>query len=126
MGSALKKKGTQLPEPFPFDEARALFKTPEVADMTACDFKWEPPDTEGLLKYLVEEKQFAEERVTKAIERLKKCKGKNTQNRLESFFGPSTVVVSEKKRKEADLKKSKLASKGKGSSSSGAKKFKSK
>jgi flap endonuclease-1 len=52
----------------------------------------------------VEEKQFAEERVAKAIERLKKCKGKQTQNRLEDFFGKATVVPSQK-RKQPEPKK---------------------
>jgi len=120
--AALEKKGTALPESFPFNEARALFKEPEVADVDSVDVKWTEPDVEGLKQYLVEEKQFAEERVIKAIERLKKCKGKNTQNRLESFFGPSTIVPSEKKRKEAEKNKGKLngksAPKGKGAASS--------
>lgn len=31
-------------------------------------------DAEGLRKYLIDDKQFAEERVNKAIERLQKCK----------------------------------------------------
>jgi len=35
--------------------------------------------------------------VNKAIERLQKCKGKNTQNRLETFFGPVTVKRAERK-----------------------------
>ena len=51
----------------------------------------------SLLQYLVEEKQFDENRVRKAIERLQKCKGKNSQNRLESFFGPVTIKPAEKK-----------------------------
>jgi len=32
-------------------------------------------------------KYLAQERVLKAIERLKKCKGKSNQNRMEDFFG---------------------------------------
>ena len=90
--------------------------------MASCEFSWTAPDVEGLTKYLVEEKQFAEDRVVKAIERLQRCKGKNTQNRLEDFFGASTIVPSEKKRKEAELKKGKLnakaAPKGKGAAGS--------
>lgn len=42
--------------------------------------------------------------MAKAIERLKKCKGKHTQNRLEDFFGKATVVPAQK-RKEPDTKK---------------------
>ena len=66
----LKKGGKHaLPEPFPYEEARALFVTPEVADTSAVELKWTEPDVEGLLQYLVEEKQFDEGRVRKAIER---------------------------------------------------------
>merc|ERR1719482_2620836 len=86
--NAKQEKPKEVPDPFPFDEARQLFINPEVYDMTQVDLKWNEPDVEGLKQYLVEEKQFAEERVTKAIERLQKCKGKGQQNRMESFFKP--------------------------------------
>ena len=76
-----------VPEPFPFEEARQLFVNPEVTSPEGLDLKWGDVDVEGLKKFLVEEKQFAEERVNKAIERLQKCKGKNSQMRLDSFFG---------------------------------------
>jgi flap endonuclease-1 len=118
----LDKTKYPLPEPYPFEEARALFVNPEVADPEATDFKWTDVDADALRKYLVEDKQFGEERVNKAIERLKACKGKNTQNRLESFFGPSTIVHKEK-RKEPDVK-GKGKGKGKGLSANGAKKMK--
>lgn len=94
--------------------------TPDVADPEAVELKWGEPDADGLRKYLVEEKQFAEERVNKAIERLQKCKGKNSQVRLESFFGPSTIVPSTKKLESKVLGKTK----GKQLAGKGAKKFK--
>ena len=56
------------------------------------------PRRGGLLKYLCEEKQFNEERVKSGIERIKKCKGKNSQVRLESFFG-APVITSHAKKK---------------------------
>jgi flap endonuclease-1 len=95
----LDTKKYPLPEPFPFEEARALFVKPDVADAAGaeCDFKWTDCDADGLRKYLIEDKQFAAERVNKAIERMQKCKGKNSQGRLESFFGPTTIKPSEKK-----------------------------
>ena len=126
-------------------------------------------DVEGLKKYMIEDKQFSEERILKAIERLQKCKvwspylldaegthpkpspivlpcvcasvvlysrafsastswpqlpnthgslalpqGKNTQNRLESFFGPVTIKHAERK---VDPKAAK--GKGKGKMSAG-------
>jgi flap endonuclease-1 len=96
---AIDTKKYPLPEPFPFEEARALFVTPDVVDCATpdCEFKWADCKAEELRKYLVEDKQFDEARVAKAIERMQKCKGKNSQVRLESFFGPTTVIPSEKK-----------------------------
>lgn len=145
---ALDTKKYQLPEPFPFEEARALFVQPDAIDPESIELKWNEVrrrlarlchiqlparaltllacarcrrqflmcgpscdahqvDAEGLRKYLVEEKQFSEERINKAIERLQKCKGKNSQVRLESFFGPSTVIPSSKKLAAKTLGKSK-------------------
>jgi len=117
---ALDTKKYQLPEPFPFEEARALFVQPDAIDPESIELKWNEVDAEGLRKYLVEEKQFSEERINKAIERLQKCKGKNSQVRLESFFGPSTVIPSSKKLAAKTLGKSK----GKQTGGSAAKKQK--
>jgi len=110
-----------LPEPFPYEEARALFVTPEVADVevASAGFKWGEVDADGLRKLLIDEKQFGEDRVNKAIERLQKCKGKSNQGRLESFFGPSTIVHSSKKSAVPAGKQ-----KGKGLSGPNAKKMK--
>lgn len=36
----LDTKKYSLPEPFPFEEARALFKHPEVVDADAIEPKW--------------------------------------------------------------------------------------
>jgi flap endonuclease-1 len=52
----LRKKHTaeqlkdMLPDPFPFEEARRLFREPEVIDVSQCSFKWGEPDVEGLKK----------------------------------------------------------------------------
>jgi flap endonuclease-1 len=101
------------PDPFPFVEARALFHTPEVVDAAALpEFKWTPPDEEGLVAFLVGEKSFSEERVRKAIEKIKAAKGKASQNRLEAFFGAPTLVKS-------TLKRPAEAAKGKGKGKGG-------
>ena len=109
-----------LPEPFPFEEARALFVNPDVMDVAApeADFKWVDVNAEGLKKYLVDDKGFAEERVQKAIERMQKCKGKANQGRLESFFGPTTVVPSAKKLESKVLGKGKAKAKAQGGGAS--------
>ena len=101
-----------LPNPFPFEDARVLFRKPEVVDTTTPEcknIKWNDPDVDGLKAYLVDEKNFNAERVNKAIERLQKCKGKGTQNRLEDFFGKGVIHSSSKKREPEKIK-----AKGKG------------
>ena len=52
-----------------------------MADAHAVELKWRDPDEEGLLKYLVEEKNFSEDRIKKAIVRLKATKGKGAHDR---------------------------------------------
>ena len=51
-----------------------------------CDFKWEEPDIEGLVAFLVGEKGFNEDRVRNAAARLGKGMKGNQQSRLEGFF----------------------------------------
>lgn len=74
------------PEDWLFDEARKLFKNPSVADPNELDIKWIDPDEEGLLKFLVEENAFSEERVKSGVAKLMKCRSGSTQGRLDSFF----------------------------------------
>mmetsp|Transcript_37708 Transcript_37708/g.83993 ORF Transcript_37708/g.83993 Transcript_37708/m.83993 type:complete len:395 (+) Transcript_37708:131-1315(+) len=84
-----------LPEPFPFKEAREFFKNPDVTQ--AADLpplKWGLPDEEGLVTFLVGEKNFSEDRVRKAVQRVVANKGKAGQSRLESFFQPIAKVPS--------------------------------
>ena len=92
-----------VPEPFPYKEARAMFTDPEVKDVPNSELKWTPPDKEGLVAFLVKEKGFDQARVEKICDELTKAKGKSTQGRLESFFGPVSIKSSTLgKRKEAD------------------------
>mmetsp|Transcript_16910 Transcript_16910/g.34620 ORF Transcript_16910/g.34620 Transcript_16910/m.34620 type:complete len:403 (-) Transcript_16910:104-1312(-) len=81
----------QVPDPFPFEEARKLFKAAEVtpSDQVA-PFAWKMPDEEGMIAFLVDEKSFNRERVENVIKKIKKSRGKANQGRLESFFGPAT------------------------------------
>ena len=77
-----------LPDDWPYKDARLLFLEPDVrqADDPECDFKWESPDTEGLVKFLVEEKGFSEDRVRSGAARLSKNMKSSQQSRLEGFF----------------------------------------
>ena len=83
-----KSKKYTLPDDWPYKDARLLFLEPDVrqADDPECDFKWESPDTEGLVKFLVEEKGFSEDRVRSGAARLSKNMKSSQQSRLEGFF----------------------------------------
>lgn len=112
-----------IPEDWPFAEARLLFLEPDVrsADDPECDFKWEAPDVEGLVKFLVEEKHFNEDRVRNGAAKLQKNLKSAQQSRLEGFFKPVEKTAEEKaklKRKaegkiEEKKKKQKQAAKEK-------------
>ena len=47
---------------------------------------WNPPDEAGLLQFLVEEKSFSEDRIRKAIDRIKASHGKSTQGKRIAFI----------------------------------------
>ncbi|GMH33481.1 hypothetical protein BSKO_01315 [Bryopsis sp. KO-2023] len=96
------KKNHSVPEEFPFDEARKMFNHPEVLSKDQIpELKWKKADADGLVKFLVEEKNFSEDRVRKVADKINASRGKANQGRLESFFGPVTVT---KKRKEPPAK----------------------
>lgn len=114
----LDKTKYSVPEYFPYEEVRKLFKEPNVADASTIDIKFEDPDEEGLVKFLHDEKGFQEERVRKAVTKIRASRKQSTQGRLTDFFGPATKVAStsdssnsSKKRKGEDTKK---GAKGKG------------
>lgn len=93
-----KKKYT-LPEDWPYADARDLFFEPDVrkADDPLCDFKWEKPDVDGLIQFLVTEKGFNEDRVKSGAARLEKGLKGNQQSRLEGFFKPVPRTEEEQK-----------------------------
>jgi flap endonuclease-1 len=65
---------------------REVFLKPDVTDNYSVE--WKEPDVEGVVSFLCKEKDFSEERVRKALEKMqegsKKQKGKTT---LEKWFG---------------------------------------
>jgi flap endonuclease-1 len=93
-----------IPDDWPFADARLLFLEPDVrpADAPECDFKWEGPDVEGLVKFLVEEKHFNEDRVRNGASKLQKNMKTAQQSRLEGFFKP--VEKTEEQKKDLKLK----------------------
>lgn len=92
-----------LPDDWPFEDARALFFEPDVrpADDPLCDVKWEKPDIEGLVKFLVTDKGFNEDRVRAGGARLEKATKSSQQARLEGFF----KVVPKTDEEKASLKR---------------------
>lgn len=118
-----------IPEDWPYKEARDLFFNPDVrqADDPLCDFKWETPDIEGLVRFLVTEKGFSEDRVRSAAARLQKNLKSSQQQRLEGFFKPVPKTAEEmakmkrkneerneeKKKKQKAEQKAKKEAKGK-------------
>ncbi|CAL2268812.1 unnamed protein product [Prunus armeniaca] len=97
----INKERYQIPEDWPYQEARRLFKEPvALSDEEQLEIKWSAPDEEGLISFLVNENGFNSDRVTKAIEKIKAAKNKSSQGRLESFFKPTANPSVPIKRKE--------------------------
>ena len=65
-----KSEKYTLPEDWPFADARELFLKPDVTPPEQFDFKWTGPDTEELVKFLVDEKGFNVDRVRGGAKRL--------------------------------------------------------
>ena len=72
--------------PHPPEEIREIFLHPSVTDN--YEVEWREPSVDGIVDFLVREKDFSEDRVRKAVERMQaglaKQKGKTT---LEKWFG---------------------------------------
>lgn len=75
-----------VPDNFPYEQARELFKNPQVTPAKDLELKWTDPDVEGLTNFLVKEKQFDEVKVKNVVERLKSARKQKGQNRLDDFF----------------------------------------
>ncbi|KAE8220685.1 hypothetical protein CF319_g5821 [Tilletia indica] len=102
------KKSIVVPEVWPYEEARKLFKNPDTQKGDDLELKWEAPDVEGLVKFLCQDKGFSEDRVRKGAEKLTKSLSQKQQGRLDGFF---TVMPSSKPEASSSGKK---GAKGKG------------
>lgn len=91
-----------VPEHWPLETVRGLFKEPEVIKsdtITENDLKMKDIDEEGIVEFLCKENSFDEKRVRNAIERCKASKPKSAQTRIDSFFqikkaDPTTIKKS--------------------------------
>lgn len=98
----LDSKKYTVPEDWMYKEARRLFQEPEVTDPETLDLKWTDPDEEALVEYMVNKKNFSEDRIRNGIKKLQKAKQGSTQGRLDSFF--SVVSTTSTKRKQEEQK----------------------
>ncbi|KAI8818775.1 PIN domain-like protein [Fimicolochytrium jonesii] len=111
----LDPKKYPIPEDWPYQRARELFKKPDVIDPATIDLKWEVPDEQAIVDFMVTEKNFSEERVRTAVQKLTRLMKQETQGRLDNFFkvlpkDPSTN--SSLGKRKADEKKGPAAKKG--------------
>lgn len=117
-----------VPENWPYQRARELFLNPDVTDAKDIDLQWKEPDEEGLIQYMCNEKGFGEDRMRNGLKKIAKSRKTGTQVRLDSFFkvlsttpkrkaeeakGSETKKGKMSIKKEAGVKKEKVAYKGK-------------
>merc|ERR1711997_481626 len=87
-----------IPDNWRYKMARKLFVSPDVTDKKDLPKSvWEMPKEKELTEFLVNKMSFNMDRVNKGIQRLKKCRGKASQKRLDSFF---KIMPSTKKNKK--------------------------
>ncbi|MHC1597566.1 MAG: flap endonuclease-1 [Methermicoccaceae archaeon] len=65
-------------------EIRELFLNPEVAD--DYEIVWRPPDREGVIEFLCDERDFSRDRVEGALKRLETASEREKQKRLDAWF----------------------------------------
>ncbi|MCW7074320.1 MAG: flap endonuclease-1 [Candidatus Methanospirare jalkutatii] len=91
-----------------YKEVREIFLAPKVT--SAYELKWHPPNEEKVLEFLCEEHDFSEERVAKALKRIRKGmveadKGANGGNADEESRSEGRGRSSSRKRKKEMLAK---------------------
>ncbi|KAI0087893.1 PIN domain-like protein [Irpex rosettiformis] len=121
-----RKGGVQVPEEWPWEEAKKIFEKPDVKPASEVEVEWKSPDVEGLVDFLVKEKGFNEERVRKGAEKLTKFLNAKQQGRLDGFFTaqPKTSPKKAKDDGKGKAKGTKRKADGKESKASSSKKSK--
>ncbi|KAI0059602.1 PIN domain-like protein [Artomyces pyxidatus] len=97
-----KKGGIQVPEEWPWEEAKKIFEKPDVMPADEVELEWKAPDVDGLVDFLVRDKGFNEERVRKGAEKLAKFLNAKQQGRLDGFF--TVKPKNDTKEKKSDKK----------------------
>ncbi|KAH9038247.1 PIN domain-like protein [Lactarius pseudohatsudake] len=106
-----RKGGVQVPEEWPWEEAKKVFAEPDVTPADQIQLEWVAPNVDGLVEFLVKEKGFNEERVRKGAEKLAKSLNAKQQGRLDGFF-TATANTSAPKKKDASTKGKDVKGKG--------------
>ncbi|XP_047072393.1 flap endonuclease 1-B-like isoform X1 [Lolium rigidum] len=70
-----------VPEDWPYQEVRTLFKKPNVTTEIP-DFQWTSADKEGLVNFLALENSFSSDRVEKAVEKIKASRDRYSPGRV--------------------------------------------
>ncbi|WWC67731.1 flap endonuclease 1 [Kwoniella pini CBS 10737] len=88
---AKKKKkvtssGMQIPEHWPWEEAKKVFLAPDVVKGDDLELEWKAPDVDGLVDFLCRDKGFNEDRVRAGAAKLAKMLAAKQQGRLDGFF----------------------------------------
>ncbi|WVN86547.1 flap endonuclease 1 [Cryptococcus depauperatus CBS 7841] len=78
--------GMQIPEIWPWEEAKQLFLKPDVIKGDDLTLEWNQPDVEGLVEFLCRDKGFNEERVRAGAAKLARMLTAKQQGRLDGFF----------------------------------------
>ncbi|MEN2500109.1 MAG: Elongation of fatty acids protein 2 [Marteilia pararefringens] len=79
-------------EDWQYKKARELFENPNV-DTSKQTFKWNSPDEEAIIEFLVKTKNFKSETVKNGVARLRKSINKPPQTRIDSFFKQSPAKL---------------------------------
>ncbi len=79
--SVMREKSLDIPN---YERVREIFLNPDVTD--DYEIKWTPPDADGIKEYLCGERDFSENRVSSAVNRLMDARKKAGQMTLDSWF----------------------------------------
>lgn len=93
----------KIPSDWSFEEARELFLNHEVlkeSEEISSTIKWEKPNEEELIKFMVMENAFNEKRIRLGLEKINRARSTATQGRLDSFFTSVKRKGKEKENKE--------------------------
>jgi flap endonuclease-1 len=113
-----KPKST-VPDDFDVAKLREMFYAPEITPAKDVILKWSPCDVEGLVKFMVNDNQFDEDKVRSGIKRMAASKNVANQGRMDSFFKPKAAPnAKDLARKRADAKAEKTVPKKRGAAAS--------